>query len=86
MSAEQKIYLSVDEIAAWFDVDPRTIERWAKLEPTMPVLRVANSPMYFHRARIEQWFRDRERQRALRSSKQVRPSSNPAPSQETATS
>jgi excisionase family DNA binding protein len=72
-------YLTVRDLAAMLRVSSRTVERWVKDEPTMPVLRIAGT-LRFPRPRLERWLLAREQGHPFR--KQMRSTSNSAPAQE----
>lgn len=55
-------YLRPDEAAAMLDVHPKTLERWAAKDSTLPVLKIAGTTR-FPRERFLKWLRDREQGR-----------------------
>ena len=55
-------YLWPHEAAGIVDVHPKTLERWAKADPTLPMLKVAGT-VRFPRERFLKWLRDREQGR-----------------------
>ena len=64
-------YLTAAQLADLLQVSTNTIWRWAKSEPSMPVLRIGDV-VRFPRERIERWLRAQEQgaarpQRARRS-------------------
>jgi excisionase family DNA binding protein len=52
-------YLTVQDVAAMLQVSTKTVNRWARADATMPVLRIGGA-VRFHRERLERWLRDRE--------------------------
>ena len=52
-------YLTVPEVAGLLQVSTKSISRWAKEDPTMPVLRIGGS-VRFHKERLLRWLKARE--------------------------
>jgi len=55
-------YLTPDQVAAMLQVSPKSVYRWAKADPTLPVLKLGGT-VRFHRDRLLRWLRDREQGR-----------------------
>lgn len=52
-------YLTADQVAAMLQVSPKSVYRWAKIDPTLPVLKLGGT-LRFPRERLLRWLRDRE--------------------------
>ncbi len=62
-------YLTTEEVATLLQASPKTVYRIAKLDPTMPMLKLGGL-VRFPRERLERWLKTREQGRPLR--RQVR--------------
>lgn len=60
------VYLTAAEVAELLHVSEKSIYRWAKADPSMPVLKIGGTTR-FPRARLERWLRDREQGRPTRA-------------------
>ncbi len=71
-------YLTPDQVAAMLQVSPKSIYRWAKIDLTLPVLKLGGT-VRFPRERLLRWLRDREqgqpriRRHVLSSAKSASP-------------
>jgi excisionase family DNA binding protein len=52
-------YLTIQEVAALLRVTARSIARWVKQDPTMPMLKIGGK-VRFPRERLLRWLRARE--------------------------
>ena len=59
LSGVQAEYLTASQVAELLQVSEKSVYRWAKEEPTFPVLRIAGT-VRFPRERLLRWFRQRE--------------------------
>ena len=57
-------YLTAEEVATLLQASPKTVYRIAKLDPTMPMLKLGGL-VRFPRERLERWLRAREQGRPL---------------------
>jgi excisionase family DNA binding protein len=55
-------YLTLYEVAGLLRVSTRTVERWVRTDPTLPVLRLGGV-VRFPRARLERWLARHEQGR-----------------------
>ncbi len=55
-------YLTPEQVGDLLQVSVKSIYRWAKADPTMPMLRLGGT-VRFPQARLERWLRDREQGR-----------------------
>ena len=55
-------YLTPGQAAAMLQVCEKTLARWAKADPTLPVLKILGTTRY-PRERLLRWLRDREQGR-----------------------
>ncbi len=55
-------YLTPEQVAAMLQVSPKSIYRWAKIDPTLPMLKLGGT-VRFPRERLLRWLRDREQGR-----------------------
>ena len=60
VQAAGPLYFSADDVAAMLQVSRSTVFRWAKQDPTMPVLAIGGV-VRFPRERLLVWLRTRER-------------------------
>lgn len=60
------LYLTPEQVGGLVQVHPKTLTRWAKADPTFPVLRIAGTTRY-PRERLLRWLRDREQGQRTRS-------------------
>src|SRR5215467_11629927 len=58
------VYLTPKEVADLLRVSEKSVYRWAKDDPSMPMLRLGGT-VRFPRERLERWLRDREQGRPL---------------------
>src|SRR5215467_11052732 len=63
-SKQVAAYLTPKEVADMLRVSEKSIYRWAKDDPSMPMLRLGGT-VRFPRERLERWLRDREQGRPL---------------------
>ena len=63
-SKQVAVYLTPKEVADLLRVSEKSIYRWAKDDPSMPMLRLGGT-VRFPRERLERWLRDREQGRPL---------------------
>jgi len=74
-STQVAAYLTTKEVADLLRVSEKSVYRWAKDDPSMPMLRLGGT-VRFPRERLERWLRDREQGRPLmrvaRASKSLR--------------
>ena len=68
-------YLTPEQAAAMLQVCEKTLTRWAKLDPTFPVLKIGGTTRY-PRERLLRWLREREQGQPSRN--QMRPARNVA--------
>jgi predicted site-specific integrase-resolvase len=61
-SEGEALYLTAADAEAITKIDAKTLYRWAKKDPTLPVLRI-NGVVRFPRTRFLKWLRDREQGR-----------------------
>lgn len=52
-------YLTVPQVSSWLQVSGKSVSRWAKSDPTMPVLRIGRT-VRFPRERLMRWLKARE--------------------------
>ena len=55
----QLAYLSPAQVADLLQVSEKSVYRWAKTDPTMPMLKIGGT-VRFPRERLERWLRSRE--------------------------
>ncbi|MBI2526751.1 MAG: helix-turn-helix domain-containing protein [Candidatus Rokubacteria bacterium] len=58
-------YLTAEEVGQMLQVSGKSVYRWLKDDPTMPVLKIGGT-VRFPRERLERWLRDREQGAARR--------------------
>jgi len=58
-SAATPEYLTVSQVAVMIGVDTKTITRWSRTDPSMPVLR-RGRVVRFHRLRVLDWLQRQE--------------------------
>ena len=63
-STQVAAYLTPKEVADMLRVSSKSVYRWAKDDPSMPMLRLGGT-VRFPRERLERWLRDREQGRPL---------------------
>ena len=73
-------YLTPEQVAAMLQVSPKSIYRWAKIDPTLLMLKLGGT-VRFPRERLLRWLRDREQGRS-RIRRPVLSSAKSAPPQE----
>ena len=66
--AEQPKYLTSRQVAKLLGVDEKTVIRWSRVDPSMPVLRRGHV-VRFHRDRLLDWLQRQEPRGAQRSAK-----------------
>jgi excisionase family DNA binding protein len=75
--AEPAAYLSPAQVAQLLQVSEKSVYRWAKADPSMPMLKIGGT-VRFHRERLERWLRSREQGTPMR--RQVRSLTESSPS------
>ncbi len=71
--ASSREYLRPDEAAAMLDVHPKTLERWAARDATLPVLKIAGTTRY-PRERLLRWLQRHEQGRQPSTKRMLLPS------------
>jgi excisionase family DNA binding protein len=75
-------YLTADQVGELLQASPKSVYRWAKQDPSMPMLRIG-ATIRFPKERLLAWLRVREQgQGRPRTRHQVLASAKPAPPQE----
>ena len=77
-----EVYLTADQVGELLQASPKSVYRWAKQDPSMPMLRIG-ATVRFPRERLLAWLRAREQgQGRPRTRHQVLAPAKPAPAQE----
>jgi Helix-turn-helix domain len=78
-------YLTVDQLAKWWQVHPVTVRKLMKSDPSLPVTKLGRGSVRFRVSSLERWLREREGGRATpRTRRPLRVLPNVAPDKDAA--